>query len=118
VLLGFARNKSNNEVAMKIRTTSRAVIAAAFFTALYCVPAAQAFTIENQGGASGGQGFLDLDKPAAPPDRLAPVSRFGNENGQTTVKQGNTTFQFGQQRSFNERYNTNNMFDPYTREGR
>lgn len=104
---------------MKFRTTSRAFIAgAAFFAAMYAVPAAKAFTIENQGGGGGGQGFLDLDKPAAPPDRQAPVSRFGNENGPTTLKQGGTTFQFGQQRPFNERYNSNNLFDPYAREGR
>jgi len=107
------------EAAMKFHTTVRALIAAAaFLAALYAVPAAQAFTIENQGGAAGGQGFLDLDKPAPPPDRQAPVSRFGNDNGQTTFKQGNTTFQFGQQRSLSERYNTNNLFGPYTREGR
>jgi hypothetical protein len=103
---------------MKFHTTSRALVAAAaLFAALCAMPAAQAFTIENQGGA-GGQGFMDLDKPAPPPDRHTPVSPFGSENGQTTVKQGNTTFQFGQQRSFNERYNTNNMLDPYAREGR
>ena len=30
-----------------------------------------------------------------------------------SCKQGNTTFQFGQQRSFEQRYNTNNLFDPY-----
>src|SRR5262249_21619077 len=107
------------EAAMKLHTMSPAlIVAATFLAAFYVVPAAQAFTIENQGGAAGGQGFMDLDKPAAAPDRLAPVSRFGNENGQTTIKQGNSTFQFGQQRSFNERYNTNNLFDPYAREGR
>ena len=61
---------------------------------------------------------MDLDKPAAGPDRHTPVSPFNSDNGQTTVKQGNTTFQFGQQRSFNDRYNTENMFNPYTREGR
>ena len=104
---------------MKFCRMSRALIAAvAFLAAMYAIPAAQAFTIENQGGAAGSQGFLDLDKPAAPPDRQAPVSRFGSENGQTTLKQGNTTFQFGQQRSFGERYNSNNLFDPYAREGR
>jgi hypothetical protein len=105
---------------MKFQTKSRAfVAAAAIVAAMYAVPAAQAFTIENQGGGGGsGQGFLDLDKPAAPPDRQAPVSRFGNENGQTTLKQGNTSFQFGQQRSFGERYNSNNLFNPYAREGR
>src|SRR5262245_21514096 len=104
---------------MKFRTSFPAfVAAAAFLAAVYAVPAAQAFTIENQGGVSGGQGFLDLDKPAAPPDRLAPASRFGNENGQTTIKEGNTTFQFGQRSSFSERYSTKNFFDPYAREGR
>jgi hypothetical protein len=104
---------------MKFRTTSRALIAAAAFVAAFCaVPAAQAFTIENQGGASGGKGFMDLDKPTAPPDRHTPVSPFGSENGQTTIKQGNSSFQFGQQRSFSERYNSNNLLDPYAREGR
>jgi hypothetical protein len=61
---------------------------------------------------------MDLDKPTAPPDRHTPVSPFGSENGQTTIKQGNSSFQFGQQRSFSERYNSNNLFDPYAREGR
>jgi hypothetical protein len=105
------------EAAMKFRMTSPAFVAAAFLAAMYAVPAAQAFTIENQGNG-GGQGFLDLDKPATPPDRLAPESRFGNENGQSSLKLGNSTLQFGQQRSFNERYNANNLFDPYAREGR
>ena len=68
-------------------------------------PAAQAFTIQDSGGPNGGQGFIDFDKPAAAPDRMAPVSRFGNENGQTTIKQGNGTFQFGGQQSFGQRYN-------------
>ena len=103
---------------MKFRITFPALVAAAAFLAvMYQVPAAQAFTIENQSGG-GGQGFLDLDKPAAPPDRLAPVSRFGNESGQTTFNLGNSTFRFGQQSSFSERYNSKNLFDPYAREGR
>jgi hypothetical protein len=103
---------------MKFRTTSPAFVAvAAFLAAMYAAPAAQAFTIENQGG-SGGQGFLDLDKPAAPPDRQAPVSSFGTENGRTTFQLGNSKFQFGQQQSFGERYNSKNLFDPYAREGR
>ena len=105
------------EAAMKFRTTSRALIAAAFLAG--AVPAAQAFTFQDSHGSSGGgQGFMDLDKPAAPPDRLGTGLQFGSENGQTTMKQGNTTFQFGQQRSFDQRYNTNNLFDPYAREGR
>jgi hypothetical protein len=106
------------EAAMKLRTTSRSLIAAAFLAALGSVPAAQAFTFQDSNGSSGSQGFMDLDKPAAPTDRLGTGSRFDSENGQTTMKQGNTTFQFGQQRSFDQRYNTNNLFDPYAREGR
>lgn len=102
---------------MKFRTSSQALIAAAFLAALGAVPAAQAFTIQSSGGSGGGQGFMDLDKPAAPPDRLG-TSRLDGANGQSTMKQGNTTFQFGSQRSFDQRYNTNNLFDPYAREGR
>jgi hypothetical protein len=110
---------NTTEAAMKFLSTSRALIAAAaFIAALYATPGARAFTIENSGGSGSGQGFMDLDKPAAAPDRLGPTSRFGTENGQTSYKQGNTTFQFGQQRSFEQRYNTNNLFDPYAREGR
>jgi hypothetical protein len=104
---------------MSFRATTRAFLtAAAVFAALYATPGAKAFTIEDQGGARSGQAFMDLDKPAAAPDRHTPVSPFNSDNGQTTVKQGNTTFQFGQQRSFSDRYNTENMFNPYTREGR
>ena len=102
-----------------MKNRCRASVAAAAFLAAVCVaPAAQAFTIQDSGGAAGGQGYLDLDKPAAAPDRLAPVNRFGNENGQATIKQGNSTLQFGNQRSFDQKYNTDNIFNPFTREGR
>jgi hypothetical protein len=104
---------------MTFRATSRVFIAgAALLAALYAVSGAHAFTIEDQGGPNGGQGYVDLDKPAPAPDRLKPVSPYNTDNSGTTIKQGNGTFQFGQQRSFNERYNTNNLFDPYAREGR
>ena len=104
---------------MTLFATSRAFIAAAaLLTGLYAVSGAYAFTIEDQGGASGGRGYVDLDKPAAAPDRMTPVSPYNSESGKTTIQQGNGTFQFGQQRSFNDRYNTNNIFDPYARDGR
>jgi hypothetical protein len=103
---------------MSFSATTRAfVTAAAVFAVLYATPGAKAFTIEDQGGGRSGQAFMDLDKPATQ-DRHTPVSPFNSDNGQTTVKQGNTTLQFGQQRSFSDRYNTENMFNPYTREGR
>ena len=97
------------------RVTSFALIVAA--AVLVASPGAKAFTIEDQGGARGGQGFKDPDQSVVP-DRNLPVNRFGTDNGQTTMKQGNTTLQFGQQRSFSDRYNTDNIFNPYSREGR
>jgi hypothetical protein len=104
---------------MKNRAMSRACAAAAVaFTAAFAVSAAHAFSMQDSGGPVGGQGYLDLDKPAAAPDRLAPMNRFGNENGQSTYKSGNGTFQFGAQNSFQQRYNTDNIFNPYTRDGR
>src|SRR5262249_44886211 len=118
ILLGFATTNAI-EATMKLRATTRAFLAAtACLAALCAASGTQAFTIEDQGGARGGQGFLDLDKPATAPDRHVPVSPFNSDNGQTTLKQGNTTLQFGQQRSFDSRYNTDNIFNPYTREGR
>ena len=103
----------------KNRTMSRAfTIAASAFAAVFVASAAHAFSMQDSNGPVSGQGYLELDKPAAAPDRLAPVTRFGNENGQTTLKQGNSTFQFGAQQSFGQRYNTDNIFNPYARDGR
>jgi hypothetical protein len=102
-----------------MKNRCRASIATAAFVAAVCVAsAAQAFTMQDGSGQSSGQGFLDLDKPSQAPDRMAPVNRFGNDNGQATYKTGNGTFQFGQQQSFGQKYNTENMFNPYAREGR
>ena len=90
-----------------------AVIAAcglALLTAPLFVGLAQAFTFENQGGVSNDDGSRNA---IADPD--ARVSRFGSGNGQSTFKQGNTTFQFGAQPSFNQRYDSNRLFDPGSR---
>ena len=104
---------------MKNRTMSRAfTIAAIAFAAVFVASAAHAFSMQDSNGPVSGQGYLELDRPAAAPDRMAPVNRFGNENGQATIKQGNSTFQFGNQQSFGQRYNTDNIFNPYARDGR
>lgn len=104
---------------MKNRTMSRAfTIAASAVAAVLVASAAHAFSMQDENGPVSGRGYLELDKPAAAPDRLAPVNRFGTENGQSTYKQGNATFQFGAERSFGQRYNTDNIFNPYAREGR
>ena len=93
-----------------------ALIAAACGLALLATPMfiglAQAFTFEDQGDVSKG----DSSRSAiADPDGR--VSRFGSSSGQSTIKQGNTTFQFGAQPSFNQRYDNSHMFEPLGRPG-
>jgi hypothetical protein len=78
---------------------------------------AQAFTFQNgEGSASGSSGFKDLDIPKVPNGAADP--RFGMNSGQTSMRQGNTTLQFGGRSGFNDQFNPNNMFNPYFREGR
>lgn len=85
-----------------------AVLAAALGLAMWGVPAAHAFTIDNQSStnADGSARYTDPD------------AQFSNgANGQTTFKSGNATFQFGQGQSFDQRYNSNNLFNPNGRPG-
>jgi hypothetical protein len=97
---------------------SRLAVIAACGLALLAAPLfgglAQAFTFENQGGVANDDGSRSA---IADPD--ARVSRFGSGfgsgNGQSTFKQGNTTFQFGAQPSFDQRYDSNRLFDPGSR---
>lgn len=93
-----------------------APIAAACGLALLATPLfvgwAQAFTFEDQGGVAKGDGARSAI--------VDPDSRFsgsGSGNGQSTFKQGNATFQFGAQPSFNQRYNNSRMFEPLGRPG-
>ena len=86
------------------------LFAAAFGLALLAVPLAQAFTIEDQSSAASN----NAARLADPASRLT-----GNSNGGTTIRQGNTTLQFGSGRpsSFDSRYNTERMFNPNGRPG-
>lgn len=82
-----------------------------------CGGAAYAFTIEGGPGASGSVSkWQDLDLPKA--KALDPDSRFKSENGAMEFKSGGGTFYFGPERSFDQRYDTKNLFDPYARDGR
>jgi len=84
--------------------------------------AAQAFTFTDQNGNTGpAQGYVDLDPSASRHD--VPEARFGSPN--STVQSGNSTVKFyggagspGSYGAFNQRYNSNNLFDPYARDGR
>lgn len=86
------------------------LFAAAMGLALLAAPlfarSAQAFTIDDKSNTNS-------DGSAKYLDPGAPVSRFGSDNGQITIKRGNTTLQFGPaQRSIDQRYNNDHMFQP------
>ncbi len=100
---------------MPHRLPVRAFAAMAF--GLLLSGAAHAFTIEGGPGASGTtSNWKDLDLPKA--KALDPDSQFKSENGGAEFKSGSGTFYFGPARSFDQRYDTNNLFDPYARDGR
>ena len=85
-----------------------AVLAAAFGLAVLAAPAAHAFTIDDQSNttSNGGARYADPD------------ARFSSDGSPTTIKQGNTTLQFGgQMGSFDQRYNGNQFFDSISRPG-
>jgi hypothetical protein len=78
---------------------------------------AQAFTVEGGPAANGAASrWQDLD--LATPKADAPASRLNSENGRTTFKNGNSTFYFGRERTLDPRYSTDNLFNPYLRDGR
>jgi len=87
------------------------IIAAALGLALLAAPAAQAFTFEGNTNASGGARYADPG---------AKLDSGDNPGDRTKIQQGNTTLQFGPagQGSFDERYNSNRMFDTLGGPGR
>ena len=85
-----------------------AVLAAAFGLAVLAAPVAHAFTIDDQSNTapSGGARYTDPDE------------RFSGNGPAQTIQQGNTTLRFGgQQGSFDQRYDPNQMFDSNMRSG-
>ena len=87
------------------------IIAATLGLALLTAPAAQAFTFEGNTDASGSARYAD---PGAKLDSSS------NAGDRTKIQQGNTTLQFGPagQGSFDDRYNSNRMFDTLGGPGR
>ena len=85
-----------------------AVFAAAFGLAVLAAPAAHAFTMDTQSNTNsdGSARYTDPDS------RLT-----GSGDGQTTLRQGNTTMQFGNRSTFDQRYDNSRMFDPLGKPG-
>ena len=93
---------------LKMRLLHVALWAALIGAGILIVPAAQAFTFENQNAGGGNtSNFSGAD------------SRFStntNSNGSSPARRGfsggNSSIQFGGQSSFNQRYNADRMFEP------
>lgn len=96
------------------------VAAAALAAAVIAAPAAQAFTFERNAPGDNGAALNYTD----PMENLAPKTQgsagFDEKGGTRTFNDGNFTVQFHNSGSagFNQRYNANNLFDPFAREGR
>ncbi len=81
--------------------------AAAFSLSALAASAAHAFTFDNttNTNSDGSAKYVDPD------ERFSGNSN--NNNGQTTIRQGNTTMQFGSQRPGSDlNFNTDGMFQP------
>ena len=90
-----------------------AVLAVALGLALSAAPLAHAFTLEGQTITNSGGG-------AQYADPVDPKARVDSTGTGTTIRQGNTTFQFGgQAQSSGQRFNddANRMFNPLGRPG-
>ena len=83
-----------------------AVIAAIGGLAAFAAPAARAFTMDT----------ITNSNPDGSAKYVDPDNRFSDsDKSKTTIKQGNTTIQFGGRPSFDQQYNGNRMFDPASR---
>lgn len=96
---------------MPLLSSHRFVLAAALIGAgLLVAPTAHAFTMQDEKGSATDQSFL---YPGGVPTTGSDQSQgFKQEDGMTTLKEGNTTLQFGHRQSFDERYNADHLFDP------
>jgi hypothetical protein len=84
---------------------------------LLAVSAAGAFTFENKASDDSAVNALAPGvKPYGDPaDRLEPSKDSAGFDSGTSYRQGGTSLQFGRERSFNEKYNSNDLFDPLRR---
>ena len=100
---------------MTLLSSRRFALAAALAAAvvgagLLIAPAAQAFTLQDENANGTDQSFL---YPGGVPSADSGQSQgFKQQDGMGTYKEGNATLQFGHQRSFNQNYNADQLFDP------
>ncbi len=108
---------------MTDRTHRLALFAAAVLAAaLLAAPAARAFTFESNASGDAGPGLNYAD----PDQNLAPSTQGNGSqfdgNGRSVYRQGGMTMQMysgnGGGGSFDNRYNADNLFNPFARDGR
>lgn len=101
---------------MPLLTSPRFAVAAALLgAAVLAAPAAHAFTIQNESpGSNNDQSFLYPDRGAATASDQS-AQGFKQDDGVTTLKDGNATLEFGHHQSFDQRYNADHYFDPLGR---
>jgi hypothetical protein len=103
-----------------MKQTFALLSAAALAAALLAAPAAQAFTFQGQapGDSGGAKNYVD------PMDNVSPQAQDSGshfDNRSTIPQQDGFYLNFNRNSepgSFNQRYNANNLFDPYARDGR
>ncbi len=90
-----------------------ALAAALLGAGMLAASAAQAFTVQDGSGSVSGvdQSFLYPDRGSLAAGS-GQTKGFKQEDGMTTYKDGNSTFQFGHRPSFDQRYNPDHLFDP------
>lgn len=91
------------------------VFAAALGATLLAATTAGAFTFQNKDSDDSAVNALAPGvKPYGDPaDALEPKKNF--DDSTTTYRQGGTTLKFGREPTFNEKYNSNDLFDPLRR---
>lgn len=93
-------------------TSARTALLAAALALCAAAPA-QAFTLENSDAAGSKQGYVDLDMRGITTDKPA---QSDDKKGE--FRSGNFYMNFSNQRSSNQQYSPDRMFDPFYRDGR
>lgn len=91
------------------------VFAAIVGATLLSATSAGAFTFENKDSGDGAVNALapGVNPYGDPADRLEPKKNF--DSNTSTYKQDGLTIKFGREPTFNEKYNSNDLFDPLRR---
>ncbi len=95
------------------------LFAAALATVLLAAPNAQAFTFQGQASGDSAASALapGVTPYLDPTDKLEPSKDAAGFDGKgaSSYQEGGVTLQFGRQRSFNQRFNPNSLYDPLKR---